>query len=412
MARITQLVIQLLVAGFAHLGCTTPVPNTLLQLRGGEIIPDRYIISLKSDVDVESHLSWVSNVHRRSISRRDTAGIRSSYAFGGFKGYSGEFDTETMEAIRANENVIVVDVDTVAYITAIANQTNAPWGLRSIASRSPVPNGDWMGHWYAYDESAGEGTYAYVLDTGLMMENSEFQGRAVRGYNAWGNHTPTVPFGDQFGHGSHAAGIIGSKTYDVVKKAILVDVKVCQDAGYSTAAHILDGINWAVNNITKTPGRAAKSVLNMSLALPTNQAINAAIEAAYNLGVLTVVGAGNDGKDASTRSPASAPFAITAGAIDWTNTRPTWSNYGPLVDIFAPGVRIPSLWNKEGIESVNDGTSMATPHVAGLALYLKAVEGLANPSDTTARIQELASKGQVISAEMNSPNLLAYSGAA
>lgn len=127
--------------------------------------------------------------------------------------------------------------------------------------------------------------------------------------------------------------------------------------------------------------------------------------------MLSVVGAGNDNADASTRSPASAKTALTVGAVYWNRTRAEFSNYGASVDVFAPGVDVASLWNVEGAESVNSGTSMSSPHAAGLALYLKSVEtGLNSPADTVARIKELATTGVVVNAGSGSPNLLAYNG--
>lgn len=129
------------------------------------------------------------------------------------------------------------------------------------------------------------------------------------------------------------------------------------------------------------------------------------------MGILSVVGAGNDNADASTRSPASAPSALAVGAVTWNRTRADFSNYGPCVSVFAPGVDVASLWNAEGVESVNSGTSMSSPHVAGLALYLKGLEsGLDSPADTIARVKQLAIAGVVADAGAGSPNLLAYNG--
>ncbi|KAI1487265.1 peptidase S8/S53 domain-containing protein [Biscogniauxia mediterranea] len=381
------------------------------QLRDGDAIPGRFVVSLKPGVEADDHIAWVQDIHRRNsdLARRTTAGLGPTYAIGRFRGYAGEFDDETVEMIRGSGNVLSVEPDRVAHITALTTQNNAPWGLASLSSRDPLANGSIRGHAYTYDDSAGEGTFAYVLDTGVMIENSELQGRAIRGYNAW----PNEPFEDSFGHGSHVAGIIASASYGVAKKATIVDVKVARSVGYATLATILDGYNYAVNNMTNIPGRAAKSVINMSLAIPVAESLNSAIDAAFELGVLTVVGAGNDGADASTRSPASAASAVTVGAVDWTRARPQWSNYGPGVDVFAPGVDVASLWNEEGAESVNSGTSMSTPHVAGLALYLKALGSDADaPADAVARIKDLALKGVVTGEGQGSPNLLVWNGVA
>lgn len=150
----------------------------------------------------------------------------------------------------------------------------------------------------------------------------------------------------------------------------------------------------------------------MSLGGPASTAFNAAVEAATEQGVLSVVAAGNSFADASRYSPASAPSAITVGAVDKTNTKPGFSNFGPVVDVFAPGVDVLSAWiGGDDATNIISGTSMATPHVAGLVLYLKALEGLASPAEVTDRIVELATTDVVQSPGTGSPNRLAFNGA-
>ncbi|KAF2794312.1 subtilisin-like proteinase Mp1 [Melanomma pulvis-pyrius CBS 109.77] len=376
-----------------------------------ENAPSKYIISLKSDAttDIESHLSWVTDVHRRSLSRRDTAGVERTFSIGSnFNAYTGEFDSETIAQIKENLNVAFVEVDVEQLVTtALVTQTDAPWGIASLSTPS-LPNGNILGQKYVYDESAGGGTWAYVLDTGIFVNNTEFEGRAIKGYNAW----PEDTFDDKYGHGSHVAGTIGSKTYGVAKKTTIVDVKVVRGTdGYSTIAKVLEGLDWIVKNITNTPGRAEKSVVSVSLAYAKSDVLNAGFEAAYAAGVLSVVGAANDNEDASTKSPASEPSVITVGAVDWQKTRAEWSNFGPLVDIFAPGVEIVSLWNKDDFPTTLSGTSMSTPHVSGLVLYLRGKESLLTPDDARDRLLALAQKGVVVNEGVGSPNFLAYHGA-
>ncbi|KAI3545533.1 alkaline protease [Colletotrichum filicis] len=373
------------------------------------IIPDKYIVRIASgayDIDFESHLSWVTNVHKRSLSRRSTAGVEKTFSVGDFKAYAGEFDSETIAEIEKDGYAVSVEPDRVVEATALVTQAAAPWGLSSLSSTTPLADGSSSGP-YIFDSTAGEGTYAYVLDSGVTIEHAELGGRAIRGYNAW---EPNYPFEDEFGHGSHVAGIIGAATYGVAKKATVVDVKVVRGLGYSTVAHVLDGYSWAVNNITNTPGRVSKAVINMSLAFPKSDAMNSAIDAAFDLGVATVVGAGNDGKDASTKSPASAQKAITVGAVAWNWTRADWSNFGADVNIFAPGLDIPSLWRQPGQVSVVSGTSMATPHVAGLVAYLQALYPLENAAAVVEKLNELAFKGVVGNSGSGSANALAHSG--
>jgi oryzin len=175
---------------------------------------------------------------------------------------------------------------------------------------------------------------------------------------------------------------------------------------------VLDGYNWAVTNITNTPGRKEQAVISMSLGGSRSDAFNAAVQAAYSAGVHTVVAAGNDNADAAKYSPASAPNATTIGAIDVDNKRASFSNYGELVDLFAPGVNVKSAWyTSNSATNTISGTSMACPHVAGLSLYLRAKEGLTTPESVARRLKELATSGVVQDAGSGSPNLLAYNGA-
>ncbi|KAI1099383.1 subtilisin-like serine protease pepD [Jackrogersella minutella] len=403
LARLTLGIFALAVSAAA-------APVDLLDLQDGDIVPGKYIVTLKPAVDINLHLSWVRDVHQRSISRRSTVGLEKTFGFEGFSAYAGEFDDDTVTKILADLDVLAVEPDKVARLTSLVQQDNAPWGLEGMSSRTPLTDGNTRGHTYSYDSTAGDGTFAYVLDSGVLTNNTEFQGRAIKGYNTWND---TESFDDWFGHGTHVAGTIASETYGVAKKATIVDVKVVRGPGYSTVAHVIDGINWAVNNITKTPGRAAKSVLNMSIAFTTSTALNDAVDAAYANGVLSVVGAGNDNKLASTRSPASAKTAVTVGAVEFNRTRAYFSNFGPDVDIFAPGVDIASLWNEQGAESVNSGTSMSSPHVAGLVCYLKGLESgaaLDKPADTVARLKQVAIADVLTDVGEGSPNLLAFNG--
>ncbi|KXH27576.1 alkaline protease [Colletotrichum salicis] len=363
----------------ALLGFSTAVLASPLLARNyneGSIVPDKYIIRVAPgtyDTDFESHLSWVTSVHKRSLTRRSTVGVEKTFSVDDNPGYPSSCSVGPFKPVFDNSSLV------------------------DGSSSSP----------YVYDSTAGEGTYAYVLDSGVITEHAEFEGRAIRGYNAW---APNYPFKDEFGHGSHVAGIIGAATYGVAKKAAVVDVKVVQGLGYSTVAHVLDGYSWAVNNITNTPGRVSKAVINMSLAFPKRDAMNSSVDAAFDLGVTTMVGAGNDGKDASAKSPASAQKAITVGAIAWNWTRADWSNFGPDVNIFAPGLDIPSLWRQPGQVSVVSGTSMTTPHVAGLVAYLQALFPLENAAAVVEKLNELAVKGVVGNLGSGNANVLAHSG--
>ncbi|KAL4763017.1 S8 family peptidase [Aspergillus foveolatus] len=375
--------------------------------RAAEKVPGKYIVTFKSGLNVDqidAHTTWASNVHKRNLERRGLAerdqysGIEKNYKINKFAAYSGSFDDATIEEIRNSADVAHVEEDQIWYIDALTSQSGAPWGLGAISHKGEASTT------YIYDTSAGEGTYAYVVDTGINVNHEEFGGRASLAYNAvGGQHVDSV------GHGTHVAGTIGGETYGVSKKANLLSVKVFQGESSSTSI-ILDGFNWAANDIV-SKGRTGKSAINMSLGGGYSYAFNQAVEDAYDEGVLSVVAAGNDNTDASDSSPASAPNALTVAASTKSNARASFSNYGSVVDIFAPGQDILSAWiGSTTATNTISGTSMATPHVVGLSLYLIALEGLSSPSAVVSRIKELATQG-VLSNVRGSPNLLAYNGA-
>ena len=223
------------------------------------------------------------------------------------------------------------------------------WGLDRLDSSS-------LDGSYSYI-SKGAGAYVYVIDTGVYATNSDFGGRVVSGYTAVSDGNGTT---DCNGHGTHVAGTVAGTNYGVAKSATIVAVRVldCTGSGYSSS--VVAGINWV---IASHPGGAG--VINLSLGGAANSAVDQAVADATAAGLVVVVAAGNSGADACSYSPARAPSAITIGAIDQTNARASYSNYGSCVDVWAPGSSITS----DGINGpvTMSGTSMATPHVAGLA---------------------------------------------
>jgi oryzin len=239
----------------------------------------------------------------------------------------------------------------------------------------------------------------------MNTAHADFGGRATFGYNAVAGSGTA----DLQGHGTHTGGIVGGSTYGVAKSASLVAVKVF-DQGGSLTSVILDGYNWAVADI-KTKGRVGKAVINMSLGGGTSAAFNNAVEAAYRAGIVTVVAAGNQGRDVGGDSPASAGSAITVGAVDSGDRQAGYSNYGAAVDIYASGSGILSTWiGSSSATNTMSGTSMACPHVTGLVLYLMAKEGLRDPGVIAARVKGLGSANMISGVGPGSPNLLAYNG--
>ncbi|KAI9157936.1 Alkaline proteinase [Paramyrothecium foliicola] len=380
--------------------------------RQDEIIPGKYIITLKTefnDTAVQSHIHWVEDVHRRSLSKRSTTGIQSFYNATSWHGYFGEFDDDTIKEIESSPEVAFIEPDHTMFLAdgepndddavylwsgnfakfkrQLVTQQNAPWGLATISQRTSGSRS------YLYDDSAGAESFAYVVDSGVRLDHSEFEGRAVAGHNVFtGTHE------DSIGHGTHVAGTIAGKTFGVAKKAQIISVKVFQGR-QSTASATLDGFNWAVNDIIAKK-RASRSVINLSLGGRASPSWTAAIDAAYKAGILSVVAAGNGDEQGnplptSSQSPANAPNAITVGAIDARWNTASFTNYGPEVDIMAPGVQIQSAGTRSSSATQTmSGTSMACPHVAGLALYLQVKENISTPAAVVERIKALGTTGK------------------
>ncbi|RYP14718.1 hypothetical protein DL765_006188 [Monosporascus sp. GIB2] len=370
-----------------------------------QVIPGRYVVTLKGGIsarDIESHVGWVRDAHKRSLGSRDVQGVEKTFHIKDFNAYAGEFDEETLELIRSNPDASSWSPQPTPLRLASSWLTSpcdgAIWGLASISHRT---NGSSQ---YIYDDSAGAGTYAYVIDSGIRVSHREFGGRASMGYVA----LPGVDDADNAGHGTHVAGTVAGATVGVAKRANVIGIKAFEPGVRTGMTNVLDAFNWAVDDIISND-RQDKAVVVMSLGGGISNTFNNAVNSAFKAGVLSVVSAGNSNQDAGSWSPASAADAITVGATDSARNRATFSNYGSVLDIFAPGAAIRSAYhNSDDAYFTDSGTSMACPHVAGVALYLKALEG-GDAAAITGRILELATPGAIKDTK-GSPNLHLYNG--
>ncbi|KAH7175213.1 peptidase S8/S53 domain-containing protein [Dactylonectria macrodidyma] len=365
------------------------------------IVSGKFIVALEptADVDVDLHARWVSDVHAQSLARRggEFTGIDKMFNFPGFQGYSGSFDAETVEIIKANASVQLVEPEQIYTVASPVTQQNPQWALSALSNANPPSTSAA----YAYDSTAGEGTFVYVLDSGILTTHQEFQGRAVFGQDTSG-------VASEKRHGTHVAAIVNGVTYGVAKKATVVDVQVLGD-DYGSSTGVLSGVSWTVNDVV-SKNRVGKAVINMSLGGGNSGIFNNAVQSAIDAGIPVVVAAGNLNKDAATDSPANAPNAITVAASNKNYQRWSQSNYGTICDIFAPGEAITSAYPPSTSSTyTTSGTSQAAPHVAGVIAYLFALEGPRTPAQIWTRLQQLAIKDKITDTK-GVPNLFLYNG--
>ncbi|RPB29282.1 subtilisin-like protein, partial [Terfezia boudieri ATCC MYA-4762] len=279
------------------------------------------------------------------------------------------------------------------------------WNLHRISHHEQAPPHPGPYNYHFRPAPVNCTTHAYIIDTGIYIGHSEFEGRASHGYNTIGGGNE-----DGTGHGTHVAGILIGKTFGVWNQGHAVSVKALDSEGFGTYASVIRAIVWSVNDCNRR-GKGRKCVFNLSLVGLKSHSLNDAVEAAYAAGISVVVAAGNFGELAVDYSPASAHNALTIGAMNIDDQKPRWSNYGIVLDHFAPGVDIRSAWiagpNSTAIIS---GTSMAAPHVAGLVNYLQCLEGLTIPRMIRERLEVLATKKEVSGGGNTSPHRIVYNG--
>ncbi|GAM84754.1 hypothetical protein ANO11243_027550 [Dothideomycetidae sp. 11243] len=337
-------------------------------------VQDRYIVILKPDVDVHNHMDYVQTLHAQSVptDSKQFEGVVCQYNISDFQGYAGHFPESLIDHIRHHRDVMSVEDDQIWGTDALARQYGGGSGLSLISHREiPGPRDQY----YAFDDSLGAGTFAYVVDSGINIEHPEFQGRANLGYNAVDRRAQV--WGDKVGHGTMIAGIISSKTFGVAKKTELIAVKVV-DGRDGVFSQILDGYQWAVNDIVNK-NRMQKAVVHLSPYGPRRQAFDRAVQAATDKGVSTVIPAGNQNLDPSERLAGASAGAIIVSATDERRQRAAFANYGPSVTVFAPGVNIVSTAGVNG-QRTSSGTAQAAAYVSGLVAYFKGLNTLLMPS--------------------------------
>ncbi|MFJ8128002.1 S8 family peptidase [Streptomyces hydrogenans] len=308
-------------------------------------------------------------------------------------GYAVTLDAAAARRLAADPAVATVEQNQI--VRADATQTNAPWGLDRIDQASLPLSGT-----YTYPDSAGAGVTAYVIDTGVRISHAELAGRAVNGYDAVEGDTVAQ---DGNGHGTHVATTIAGSTYGVAKAAKVVAVRVLDANGSGTTAGVVAGIDWVTSHHTA----GAPAVANLSLGGGASTTLDNAVKRSIADGVTYAVAAGNSGVNARNSSPARVTEALTVGATSNTDAKASWSNYGAVLDLFAPGVSITAGWHtSDTATNTISGTSMAAPHVAGAAAVYLAGHTSATPAQVATALVNGATPDKVTTPGTGSPNRL------
>jgi subtilisin family serine protease len=353
-------------------------------------VENSYIVVLDNKVVGEQGMFSIAPYIADELSNTHRGKLKHIYQ-NAINGFAVEMSPEDAEALSMDFRVAYVEEDGI--VTADATQSNPPWGLDRIDQRNRPTNGT-----YVFNHT-GAGVFAYVIDTGIRTTHTQFGGRAANVFDAFGGNGQ-----DCNGHGTHVSGTIGGSTYGVAKSVNLRGVRVLDCNGSGSNSGVIAGVDFVRTN------HSNPAVANMSLGGGASSALDTAVNNLSNSGVAIAVAAGNSNANACNFSPARAANAITVGSTTSTDARSSFSNFGTCLDLFAPGSSILSSYaTSDTATATLSGTSMASPHVAGVAALYKQVNPSASSTTVRNAIVNGATTNVVTNAGSGSPNRLLYS---
>jgi subtilisin family serine protease len=381
------------VATAALLGTVTALPAQAAPAEGRVLAADSptavkgsYIVTLKEGAGFKA-----ASAKGKGLVNEYGGTVKKTFG-AALNGYTANLSATEAKRLAADPAVATVEQNQTVRLTD-TTQSNAPWGLDRVDQTALPLSGT-----YTYPDSAGSGVTAYVIDTGVRITHAQISGRATNGYDAVDNDNVAQ---DGNGHGTHVATTIAGSTYGIAKQAKIVGVRVLNNAGSGTIAGVIAGIDWVTAN------HSGPSVANMSLGGGASTTLDNAVSRSIASGVTYAIAAGNSNANASSYSPARVAAAITVGATTNTDARAGYSNYGSVLDIFAPGSSITAGWHtSDTATNTISGTSMATPHVAGAAAVYLAGHTSATPAQVATALVNGATTGTVTSPGTGSPNRL------
>lgn len=383
MKRIAALVVGALIVGACSDTPSAPPlagPRAELKLASGEAIPGSFIVVFVDDVDDPEALAT-------ELVGKANGKLKHAYKEA-LKGFAAELSDEAVTALRDDPRVSYVEEDQIYTINT--TQSGATWGIDRIDQRSRPLSGT-----YTYTRT-GTGVRAYIIDTGIQTNHPQFGTRASAVYDALGGNGQ-----DCNGHGTHVAGTVGSSTYGVAKGAYLRAVRVLNCSGSGATSGIIAGIDWVRTN------RINPAVANMSLGGGLSSSLNTAATNLANSGVFLAVAAGNENQNACNVSPASASAVFTTASSTSGDAKSSFSNWGSCVEGYAPGSSITSTWLNSGTNTIS-GTSMASPHIAGVAALYKSTYGDASSATISSWIINNSTSGVITGNITGTPNRLLY----